>query len=332
MKIKVQITARQAINYGRNETEYYCEIDVTTLPEEHRKFLSESINNSSQPELNNQKLLDDTGNITPESIGKAYDDEKERSKKELDKTVKNAREALSKLKKGEVAYFEIRHRFDHDTDHYKLLTQQDTKELYALRNEATQVKEKLEAEENRKRDAFLVEYEKKVVEYENGGEYPINESGYDIPQELDNRRSSRSEVVKKQKDAEREKEREKLDSEIVEKYGTDIQKRRHKAGFMGHTDVFNILWANVFGNDNPVQTDSCKTEIVHNVVPESWWYKENFKELTDEQFVRLENVLSQYDEFEYTVLCEASDLEDDIPFVRLSTSAYGYDLEADFLL
>lgn len=334
MKIMVQLTTKRAIEFGRNETEYLCDIDVTQLSKDFRNLLAMSIGDSSNNILNNYQLLDDSGNITLDSIKIAYEKKITDLKKDLDKRVERARIALEKLKTNKTTYHSIDCLFNLHSDQHRLLPEEDTKKMCLLQDEIKAIHERRLAEENKKRDEFLVEYEKRITEYENGGVYPTRDNTYSIPSDLEKRIVAQNYKVKTATEKKVAEKRKKMDDEIVERYGTNIQKRRYKAGFMNPGDVFNLLWSNIFVCKNgfiPLSINSCKTEIVYEIIPEDWDYDES-QELTDEQFVKLEQVLKSYEGFEYTVYCESSDLRYDVPFVRLKTFEYDCTLEADFIL
>lgn len=160
-----------------------------------------------------------------------------------------------------------------------------------------------------------------------------------ICKDIDNKKLQELENEKKMNQDLEERKQAQL-TEIVNNFGTDIQKKKWSAGMMERKEVLGLLWKNTFIHDTPFKTNIPLYYQTKNIdVDEDDGIKvkeEKIEKLTDEEFESLEHIKEWYPDFDVEIWREVSfedgETVDEYKFARLSKKIGKYDMEADFVL
>lgn len=335
MKYKVTVLAKEAITMGRNSETFEVSVDVTQLTKEQKDFLAENTSQyTSEGDIrlsNGKKLLDSTGNLTPESIQTAMDKEQKDINETFERAMKEAEEKIRKLENDPKYY--VGSLFADTRCQKNKLSAEQNKDKEALLNRVKELKDLYAAEEKAKIEEFTAYILPLIEEFENGGERPVWNGGFIGPQSLLDRickeDQKRSEQVKEEADNRKHAQL----TEIVNQYGTDLQKRKWACDMMERREAIHLLWINTFSKSNPLPTNIWKAE------DEDFKHKEGeIEKISDDEFKVYEEIIAMYPDFTAQLMREigydneSNEYTFECNFVRLSKKIGEYDIEADFLL
>jgi hypothetical protein len=331
MKYHVSISSTKALIMGHNSGTYEGEINVSKLTVKQRKFLAEKTSEKDGDIcISDDRLLNSSGDLTPESIQVAMDE----IQKNINETFNRyANEAIEKIKKCEkdTGYYPGTLFYDYRCSDKVLSKKQRTIKNNLMRK-AKALKEKHVAEKQAKIDKFTTDILPLIEEYENGGERPEWDEPFIGSDKLKNRIYT--------EDRKRKTQQEHIYlTEIVNKYGTDLQKRKWSNGMMRDEEVIHLTWINTFTKGNPLPTNVWKSE-------DNVWKSENEEDLkhregeidkiSDDEFKVYEEIITMYPAFSAQLMREIAYYDEEYifecNFVRLSKKIGEYEIEADFLL
>jgi hypothetical protein len=333
MKYYVSISSKKALMMGHNSGTYEGKIDVSKLTVEQRKFLVEKTHGVDDGiSILDEDLLDSSGNLTPESIQAAMDETQKNINETFNRYVKEAAEKI--------------HKYENDPEHSpgtlfsdyrcqdKVLSEEQRTIKNNLVSKAKALKERYAAEKQAKIDKFTTYILPLTEEYENGGERPEWDERFIGPQSLLDRilKEDQKRSIQK-KEAAEERKHNQL-TEIVNKYGTDLQKRKWEKGMMERKEAIHLLWINTFIKGNPLPINVWKSED-----EEDLRHKEGeIEKISDDEFKTYEEIMTLYPDFSGQLMREIAYYDDDdeytfeCHFVRLSKKIGEYEIKADFLL
>lgn len=352
MRIKIESLHTTAINMGRNSNVWYTEIDVTSLTDEQKKYLISKINTcNNEPYISAKEMLeivDQTGNITPDSI--SYNIEK--WKKHFDAVLDQQELKIDEfITKGIIVRENITHINSLSNEN---LTQQQIERRDFIQSKIDAVVEnnrKIEQQKKIDAENAVIEWDNKlrpeVEKYLAGGEreFPSwvgtwagskgDGSLFEKIQSEDTRRSDAK------KEAEDLRKKQQL-TEAVNRLGTDLQKKKWEAGLMARAEVLGLLWNEAFAPLEDAEISSYKTnEYVHNQVGaeyhDAYWKQDKKTTLTDLEFESLQKAISLITPDKYEIYTEYDKNEDDdhderITLARLYKTVGEYTLECDIII
>lgn len=335
----VTLNATEATTMGINSLEHQVELDLTLLTESQKTYLAKQVYTyHKEAYLRNSNLLDSAGNLTPESIQATIDKKREDINKNFEKAVGEAEEKIRGLENDPKYY--VGDLFSDYRCQNDILSPEQIKNKETLLNRVKDLKAIYEEEEKAKVKAFDEYITPLIEEYENGGERPEWSGNFIGPQSLfdriiaeDKRRSEQA------KEAADKRKYDQL-TEVVNQYGTDLQKRKWACDMMERREALELLWKNTFNQNDPISTDEWKSDIAGFDNEEILYKVDTIEKLSDEAFESYEKIKAQYPDFSAQLMREityqVSDGENkyifDCAFVRLSKKIGEYDMEADFIL
>jgi hypothetical protein len=381
MKYFVTIPPIKAFERGRNSGTYEGTIDASRLTVEQRKFLVEKTKGVRDGidgiVIDNEKLLDSSGNFTPESIQTAMNKTQEDIDKTFNRYVKEAEEKIHKYEKNPECYPGTLF-----SDYYcpdKILSEEQITIKNNLVSKAKALEEKYAAEKQAKIDKFtthilprifhfIEEYEngedikrseqKKeaaekqtkldkfttyilplIEEYENGGERPKWDGKFIGSHSLLARICKEDQKRSEQKKVAAEERKYNQLTEIINKYGSDLQKRKWEQGMMERKEAIHLLWINTFTKGVPIPTNVWKSESYFDYRGVDLKHKEDkIEKISDDEFKTYEEIISMYPDFSAQLMREIGYYYDDeeytfeCHFVRLTKKIGEYEMEADFII
>jgi hypothetical protein len=336
MKYYVSISSTKALMMGHNSGTYEGEIDVSKLTVEQRKFLVEKTHGVDDGiSILNEYLLDSSGNLTSESIQAAMDETQKNINETFNRYVKEVEEKI--------------HKYENDPEHSpgtlfsdyrcqdKFLSEEQRTIKNNLVSKVKALKERYAAEKQAKIDEFTTYILPLIEEYENGGERPEWDETLLrlVSKHLQRRIYDEDNKRQDQKIKTAEERKHNQLTEIVNKYGTDLQKRKWEKGMMKHKEAIHLLWINTFIKGNPLPINIWKLE------GDSLRHQEyKIEEISDDEFRAYEKITAMYPDFSAQLMGEIGyDIGYDNDeytfkrhFVRLSKKIGEYEIEADFIL
>lgn len=343
MMYHVTLDATEATKMGVNSLKHQVELDLSSLTESQRTYLSKNVSTyNNKADLNHSYLLDSTGNLTPESIQTAMDKEQDDINKTFERFVEKVSEKIQELENDPTYY--VGNLFDDYRCKNDKLSPEQIKDKEALLNRVKELQEKYAAEKKAKVDAFVTYITPLIEKYEKGDERPewYEQYGEFIgPQSLLDRilkeDQKRSEQVKEAAD------KRKYDqlTEVINLYGTDLQKRKWACDMMERKEALNIMWLNTFRKGTPISTKEWKSDSTFAADIEDLTHKiDTIEKLSDNSFESYEKIKNMYPDFSAQLMREIAYFESDgeneyifdCSFVRLSKKIGEYDMEADFIL
>jgi hypothetical protein len=330
MKYYVSISSKKALIMGHNSDTYEGEIDVSKLTVKQRKFLAEKTYGVDDGiSISDEILLNSSGYLTPESIQTAMDETQKEIDKIFNRYVKKAEEKIQEYE-NDPEHDPGRLFFDYHCQD-KILSEEQRTIKNNLVSKAKALKERYAAEKQAKIDEFTTYILPLIEEYENGGECPEWGGKFIGPQSLLGRICKEDNKRHDQKIKAAEERKHNQLTEIVNKYGTDLQKRKWEKGMMERKEAIHLLWINTFTKGDPKPNNEWKLEgdsLRHQE------YKN--EEISDDEFRAYEKIIAMYPDSSAQLMREIGYDDDEYifecNFVRLSKKIGEYEIEADFLL
>jgi hypothetical protein len=125
-------------------------------------------------------------------------------------------------------------------------------------------------------------------------------------------------------------------TEVVNNFGTDIQKKKWVAGMMERKEALEILWKNTFSHDTAFETGDCLSEKLNPGTEYDGHKLFDITVLSDEEFESVEHLKSNYPDFDVKLMKEVCECEDEensiVVFARISKKIGEYTMKADFVL
>lgn len=343
MRYTIKLQPQTAVLMNRNSTEYTVELDIVNLTEEQRVFLASKINSSSEKvTITNNTLLDSNGNLTQESIQAAIDKVQDDINKTFERAVGKAEEKIRQLENDPSSH--VGYLFDDSRCQNNNLSKEQIKDKEALLNRVEELKSLYAEEEKAKVKAFD-EYITPLIEaYENGERRPIWEDSFIGTKSLLDR--ILAEDKKREQQAHEAKDNRKYAqlTEVVNQFGTELQKRKWASDMMERKEAVALLWKHTFEKGNPLSHKDFIFPQISSEDSQDWdevYIKQDYIEkLSDEEFEKYEEIISMYPDFNVEIKRELAYESDaatgeylfDGSFVRLSKIIGEYEMIADFLL